>query len=199
MRRTAAIISTLLIVCANLFLGSAASAHDDIESVQPAAGSSVSAGIVDLNITFNEEVMNTSDGSGFEVVVSNAEGQLQSVGCVSPMGNTLSARAAIASAGDYTVSWRSVSADGHPIEGSYKFSVSDSAEVDSDLINNCPKLVIAPAPEAIEDPEAIAYSSSEGAIANDNTALEIGLLVVVVLLVLGLAIWVTRKAKRAKD
>jgi methionine-rich copper-binding protein CopC len=199
MRRATAIISALLVISANLFFGSAAQAHDDVTSVQPESGSSVEAGIIDLNVNFNEEVLLTSDGSGFEVVVANASGELQTVGCISPMGNTLSARAALATAGDYTVSWRSVSADGHPIEGSYKFSVSNSAEVDADLINNCPRLLIAPAPESIEDPEAIAYSSAGEAVANDNTALEIGLLIAVVAMVVFFAIWVTARRKKSKN
>ena len=199
MRRASAIISTLLVISANLFFGSAAQAHDDVISVQPESGSSVEAGIIDLNVTFNEEVLNTSDGSGFEIIVANASGDLQTVGCISPMGNSLSARAALANAGEYTVSWRSVSADGHPIEGSYKFTVSNTAEVDADLINNCPRLLIAPAPESIEDPEAIAYSSAGEAVANNNTALEIGILIVVVAMVVFFAIWVTARRKNSKN
>jgi methionine-rich copper-binding protein CopC len=199
MRRASAIISTLLVISANLFFGSAAQAHDDVTSVQPESGSSVEAGIIDLNVTFNEEVLNTSDGSGFEIVVANATGDLQTVGCISPMGNTLSARTALPNAGEYTVSWRSVSADGHPIEGSYKFTVSNTAEIDADLINNCPRLLIAPAPESIEDPEAIAYSSAGETVTNNNTALEIVILIVVVAMVVFFAIWVTARRKKSKN
>lgn len=199
MKRSASILSAILILVTNLFVGSAAYAHDEVVSVQPESGSAVDAGVIDLNITFNEDVMNTSDGSGFEVVVVNKSGETQTVGCVSPMGNTLSARTAITEAGDYTVSWRSVSNDGHPTEGSYSFMVSNSAEVDTDLINNCPRLLIAPAPESIEDPEAIAYSSAGEAVANNNTALEIGILIVVVAMVVFFAIWVTSRRKKSKN
>lgn len=193
MKRTASIIAAVLLFTANIFAASAAQAHDEVVSVQPESGSSVEAGIIDLNITFNEEVLNTADGSGFEVVVANSSGEQQTVGCISPMGNTLSARTAINQAGKYTVSWRSVSADGHPTEGSYIFSVSNSAEVDADLINNCPRLLIAPAPE---DPSAIAYSN--GAVANDNTGVEIGVLIGVVAVVVAFAIWVTAQRKKSK-
>lgn len=192
MRRTSTFIAALALILANLFSPSFAFAHDDVEAVFPEAGSTVEAGMIDLNITFNEEVLATENAAGFEVVVNSAKGEKQAVGCVSPMGTTLSARTAISSAGEYTVSWRSVSSDGHPTEGSYKFNVSGSSEIDADLINNCPRLLIAPAP--VDDPSAIAYSTD--ATANDNTAIEIGLLVLVVLIVIGSAIWVTAKPKR---
>lgn len=195
MRRTGSFIAAIILSFITFFMPSAAFAHDEVVSVSPEAGSTVEAGIIDLNITFNEDVMPTEEAAGFEVVVNDAKGARQAVGCVSPMGTTLSARTAIASAGEYTVTWHSVSNDGHPAEGSYKFNVSGSAELDADLINNCPRLLIAPAP--VDDPSAIAYSTD--ATANDNTVMEIGVLVVVVVLVIGSAIWVTAKRKKPKD
>jgi hypothetical protein len=90
-----------------------------------------------------------------------------------------------------------VSGDGHPIEGSYTFTATGTAEIAADEINNCPRLLIAPAP--IDDPSAIAYSTGVDAVANDNTLLEIGALVAVVVIVLAAAVWVTTKRKRAKD
>jgi len=138
-------------------------------------------------------VLTTDGATGFDVVVANTAGESQKVGCISPMGNTLSARVAIGTAGDYTVSWHSVSNDGHPAEGSYKFKVAGNASVDTTAIDNCPRLLIAPAPE---DPSAIAYSTN--AVANDNNGIEIGVLVTVVGLVISFAIWVTAGRKRAK-
>lgn len=198
MRRHYTFIAALLLITVNLFGGSAALAHDEVESVSPEAGSSVEAGVIDLAITFSEEVLTTDGATGFEIVVTNDKGVKQEIGCLSPMGNTLSARTIAGEAGEYTVDWHSVSSDGHPSEGSYKFTVTGRAGemIPSDALNACPRLLIAPAP--VDDPSAIAYSS-EGPAANDNSAIEIGILIFVVVVVLGAAIWVTSKRKRAKD
>lgn len=197
MRRKYTLLTALLLIVSSFFGGTAALAHDEVASVSPEAGSTVEAGIIDLSIVFNEEILATDGATGFDVVVTNSNGDIQPTGCISPLGNSLGARVAIGSAGEFTVNWHSVSSDGHPSEGSYVFNVSGSAELDADLINNCPRLLIAPAP--LDDPSAIAYASGVDAVANDNTAIEIGILVLVVVIVLGAAIWVTSKRKRAKD
>lgn len=199
MRRQYTFIAGLLLVAANIFGGTAAFAHDEVVSVSPEAGSSVEAGVIDLAITFSEEVMTTDGANGFEIVVTNEKGEKQEIGCLSPMGNTLTARTIAGEAGEYTVDWHSVSNDGHPSEGSYKFTVTGKAGemIPSDALQACPRLLIAPAP--LDDPSAIAYSGAVDAVSNDNTPLEIGLLVLVVLVILGSAIWVTTKRKRAED
>lgn len=193
MRRTATFMTAFALVFLSLFGPAAAQAHDEVDATFPESGSTVEAGIIDLSLTFNEEVLITNDSSGFEIVVKNAAGENQPVGCISPLGATLSARAALGVAGDYTVSWRSVSNDGHPAEGKYKFSVTGSAEVAPDEINNCPRVISA----LPDDPSAIAYSTD--AIANDNTPAELGILALVILIVIGSAIWVTAKRKKPKN
>ena len=197
MRRTASLIAAILLTSANLFGASAAFAHDEVVSVSPEAGSTVEAGIIDLNITFNEEVLTTNGTDGFEIVVTNEKGEKQEIGCLSPMASSLSARTLVTEPGEYTVSWHSVSNDGHPGEGTYKFNATGSSDIAKDELNNCPRLLIAPAP--VDDPSAIAYSTGGAVNANDNTPLEVGLLILVVVVVLGAAIWVTKKSKRAKD
>lgn len=193
MRRIATFITAVSLVFLGLFGAAAAQAHDEVDATFPESGSTVEAGIIDLSLTFNEEVLITNDSSGFEIVVKNAAGEKQPVGCISPLGATLSARAAIGTAGDYTVSWRSVSNDGHPAEGSYQFSVSGSAEVAPDEINNCPRVINA----LPDDPSAIAYSTD--AIANDNTPAELGVLAIVILIVITSAVWVTAKRRKPKN
>lgn len=199
MRRTTTFIAAALLISANLFSGTAAFAHDEVVSVYPEAGSSVEAGIIDLNISFNEEVLATENAAGFEIVVTNDKGEKQEIGCLSPMGSSLSARTIVGTEGEYTVDWHSVSSDGHPSEGSYKFNVTGRAAemIPADALNACPRMLIAPMP--VDDPSAMAYSTGVDVAANDNTPAEIGMLVLVVVLVLGAAIWVTTKRKRAKD
>jgi hypothetical protein len=66
-----------------------------------------------------------------------------------------------AAEGVYTVAYRVVSEDGHPIEGSFKFEVSVAAQSGeatpmpiNEPLEDDPTVLIAPAPEAIEDSAA---------------------------------------------
>jgi methionine-rich copper-binding protein CopC len=197
MKRKYTLLAALLLISANLFGASSAFAHDEVVGVYPEAGSTVEAGIIDLSITFSEEVLTTDGTSGFEIAVTNEKGEKQDIGCLNPMGSSLSARTIAGEAGEYTVDWHSVSSDGHPAEGSFKFNVTGRAGemISADALNACPRLLIAPAPE--ENPSAIAYSTDQDAVANDNTAIEIGILIFVVVVVIGSAVWVTTKRKRA--
>lgn len=183
----------LMFVAASIFSASPAFAHDEVLGTYPESGTTVEAGAIDLNIAFGEEVLTTQGTDGFEVAVTDAKGATQEIGCLSPLGSNLSARTAIATPGEYTVAWRSVSSDGHPAEGSYKFTVENTTgyELNKDDVLACPKTVIAPEP--LDDPSAIAYST--GPVANNNTVTEIGLLIVLVILVGGAAVWVTRRKK----
>lgn len=181
----------LMIVAASIFAANPAFAHDEVLGTYPESGSTVEAGAIDLNIAFGEEVLTTQGTDGFEVAVTDAQGATQEIGCLSPLGSNLSARTAIATPGEYTVAWRSVSSDGHPAEGSYKFTVENTTgyELNKDDVLACPKTVIAPAPQ-----ENTAGDADE-AVVNDNTVTEIGLLIVLIILVAGAAVWVTRRKK----
>jgi hypothetical protein len=108
----------------------AAQAHDEIVATSPVADSTVSAGVIDLSITFNEDIMKNPDLSGevFQLVEPNDNGILNlDGGCLDVNGPTLSTKVNLDKAGTYQVNWRSVSNDGHPNEGSFSFTLTNDS------------------------------------------------------------------------
>lgn len=99
----------------------AAQAHDVLESTQPANGSSIENIPAKIGMTFN----NTPTAIGSEILVQDSHGANWAVGPVEILDNQVSQEVkAGAPAGKYTVNWRVVSSDSHPIEGSFSFIVT---------------------------------------------------------------------------
>lgn len=145
-----------------ILLGSvSASAHAELEASNPIADSVIGAMPAQIELSFGEILM-VVEGSAEanQVTVSDAKGnrvddkktvvadRMASVG-VAPG----------AAEGVYTVAYRVVSEDGHPIEGSFKFEVSVAAQSGEAPVatpvpigeepEGAPTAVIAPAPEPV--------------------------------------------------
>ena len=143
MKKALALGAIITAISANLFFSSAAFAHDEVTGTYPAAGETVEAGQISVSVTFNEEVMPSPDNSGFEVKISDAKGNAQTVGCLMAGGTGLSVLTSLATPGDYTVDWRSVSNDGHPSEGTFKFAVANNSGYEQEAVDAlaCPMLL----------------------------------------------------------
>jgi methionine-rich copper-binding protein CopC len=92
---------------------------------------SVVGEISEVSVTANEELLNVGDtGKGFVITVRDANDLYFGDGCVTVDGDTASMPVSLTAAGKYTVAYRIVSNDGHPIEGSFSFRFDglDSAE-----------------------------------------------------------------------
>jgi methionine-rich copper-binding protein CopC len=97
----------------------AAQAHDTLESTDPAANSVVGSVPEKIGLTFN----NTPIAIGSVIRVVDATGTDQADGQVSIVDNHVTQPVkSEAPAGKYTVTWRVVSSDGHPIEGTFTFT-----------------------------------------------------------------------------
>ncbi|MDQ0871084.1 methionine-rich copper-binding protein CopC [Arthrobacter sp. V1I9] len=107
-----------------------AAAHDAIESFAPAEGAVVAEAPAAVKLTFN----NTPIALGAAVQVTDGSGTDQAEGPVVITDNVASqAVKTSAPAGRYTVTWRVVSSDSHPIEGQYTFIAGDSPGSSSSL------------------------------------------------------------------
>jgi methionine-rich copper-binding protein CopC len=96
-----------------------AAAHDVIEAVEPADGSVVAAVPAAVRLTLN----NPPIALGSEILVRDESGTNQSDGPVVIVDNHVAqAVKPGAPAGRYTVVWRVVSSDSHPIEGRFTFT-----------------------------------------------------------------------------
>ena len=105
---------------------SAASAHTEIDHTTPAADSSVEAGVQTVSVVFTDKILNLADST--EIVISDADGQAVEVSCVEVKNTSISADAFFPTAGVYEVTWRTVAEDGHPIDGTFSFTVTGTAE-----------------------------------------------------------------------
>ncbi|MET3812130.1 copper resistance protein CopC [Arthrobacter sp. UYEF3] len=102
-----------------LFPGAAAQAHDVLEATDPANSSAVRAVPEKIDLTFHH----TPTAIGSVVRVEDATGTDQADGPVTTIDNQVTQKVKTgAPQGKYTVVWRVVSADSHPLEGTFTFT-----------------------------------------------------------------------------
>lgn len=106
---------------------SAVFAHTALESANPAEGDVVTEELQEMVLEFNTDL---EQGSSF--TVEDERGQEVPIGVeIGGQSMTGTLGAAIAN-GTYTVNWKIIGADGHPIEGTYAFTL----KVSEDLISS---------------------------------------------------------------
>jgi methionine-rich copper-binding protein CopC len=115
-----AIASLLLAVLSSLATALAASAHAALRSMTPAAGSTVTTPPTEVVLTFNEAI-STSFAT---VAVTDSTGRPVSRGRPAVAGRTVTQPLADLGSGRYTVAFRVVSEDGHPVSQRASFTVA---------------------------------------------------------------------------
>lgn len=121
------LLSSFLVFATTFLVAPSAMAHDEVVDSYPSSGETVEAGQIGILVDFSKEVMANEGNEGFEIRVSDSQGNIQPVGCLEASGITLSSTTSLAAAGDYLVDWRSVGNDGHAIEGSFKFTLVNTS------------------------------------------------------------------------
>jgi copper resistance protein C len=107
-----------------LFAAGPASAHDAVEASSPSDGATVAAPPAEVSITLNQPPL----GLGSQVRVSGPAGTDWADGKVQIVDNVATQKLREgAPAGKYTVQWRVVSSDSHPIEGTFSFTATAGA------------------------------------------------------------------------
>lgn len=114
MRRLASVLLALGLVVA---VPTTALAHDVLQSTNPRDGASLAQLPKEVTLTFEEAPLQL----GSQVVVTGPSGPAAS-GAPKIEGNVVTqALSPTAPAGDYTVSYRVSSDDGHPVTGTFRF------------------------------------------------------------------------------
>lgn len=116
----AAVVAAFAFASALLFSAAPASAHDVAESTAPANGATVAEVPASVSITFNNRPL--AIGSGVTVTAGGenwADGPVEIID-----SQAVQKLRPDAPAGEYTVVWRVVSSDSHPIEGTFKFTAT---------------------------------------------------------------------------
>jgi methionine-rich copper-binding protein CopC len=172
------LLASSLLALATAFVATpAAFAHDDVVSTYPSSGETVEAGLVGIEVLFSEDVMVSENNDGLEIRISDSQGNEQPVGCLSAAGAGLYSTASLAAAGDYTVVWRSVGNDGHPLEGTFKFSITNSSNYEQQSADQIPCAIA-------YDSEAPLVTADGAKTAEDNSGL-VGLAIGAAFIVIG--------------
>lgn len=118
------VIATVVVLLAVFGSASAASAHDVLESTNPADGSTVPTVPSAITLTLD----NTPGTLGSAVQVKDASGTDWAQGNVQVLDHVATQQLKPgAPAGKYTVQWRLVSSDSHAIEGTFSFTATSGA------------------------------------------------------------------------
>ena len=163
-----------LLVAAGLGLAPAASAHSELVSASPADGSTVSTPPKHVVLTFNEDVGTVGDA----IIVTSPSGARVDTGATKVDGAKVSvALKPVTEPGTYTVAYRVVSDDGHPVTAQLTFSFQS------------PSTTTAPA-SSVASPGASDPSSSGG---NATPWIVVAALAVIVVV----AAWLLMRRRRA--
>lgn len=177
LRRAAlAAAAAALVVGGALIPAGPASAHDRLVGSTPAADVTVTAEPGSIALDFSEDLLALdAQASGFAIQVVNAsDGSFHEDGCVTIDGSTATSRIALGTAGTYQVTWRAVSSDSHPIDGTYSFTYAPAGDtVGGPAILRAPACGDAwagSAPTATPEPEGTMTTQGGGSAAPAPTA-----------------------------
>lgn len=129
-RALAGAVVVVAAITAALGGATAASAHDSLVSSSPAEGDTVAA-LSDVRLDFSANLLGTDGGN--IVIVVGPDGRHYESACAELAGPILTLPVELGDPGAYSVEWRAVSSDGHPVSGVIPFaytgeSVSTGAE-----------------------------------------------------------------------
>lgn len=116
-------IATLVVAVPVLGSSSPAQAHNYLVSSTPASGETLTTLPDTFEIRTNGPLLSLGGSTGgFALEVRDAAGSYYSDGCVTVQGPSMTEKAALGAAGQYTVLWQVVSTDGHTVSGQYDFT-----------------------------------------------------------------------------
>jgi copper resistance protein C len=161
--RRAATASAVLVAAGALVLGvpATALAHDGLVGTSPAAGATVAEAPDALELDFAGEplplgtlvAVTGPDGSP----VSSGDAQIRGTTVVQPIDDA-------AEAGTYRVEWRSTSSDGHPLSGTFDFTVT-AQQLAPAAAGTSPAAADAPSDDGAADDVAVEEAAADEGIA----------------------------------
>lgn len=129
-------LKVLLILVSVTFLASqpiTAHAHSALQSSIPSSGEVIDVLPSVISITFNEDLISIEGKQVNALTLQSADGSLYELSEPTISGAILSALVAVGQypAGDYVLSYRAVSADGHSITGEIAFTSTSLTSIES--------------------------------------------------------------------
>ncbi|MGA0119506.1 MAG: copper resistance CopC family protein [Candidatus Nanopelagicaceae bacterium] len=126
----------LFLILFLLFLISPASAHTSLVSSLPESGAVLNEVPSKVRLKFNEDLLLVDTKNPNRIEVINGIGQVVS-GMTMVDGPEIYTPLDLSfePSGEYTVKYRVVSADGHPIEGEYQFTVASPEVISAPVVD----------------------------------------------------------------
>lgn len=118
---------TLLGVTLALLPPVAAWAHTELESTNPRANATITKPVAAVALTFSGPIR----GRSTTVTVTGPDGRTYHSGAVQARDTTVTQAIRPLPGGAVKVTWRTAAADGHPLHGSFAFTVAPSAAAPS--------------------------------------------------------------------
>ena len=138
-------------------------AHTGLTNSSPADGEDITEDVHEIELEFNTKIETTSTMKVFndskeEIIISNTQvsDNVMTGGFMSPLDN-----------GTYTVEWKIIGADGHPIQGNYSFMVNQDKSEDPVVPEEIEETPAAPEEESVEKPVEQAIEDSSKVASND--------------------------------
>lgn len=108
-------------------------AHDELVSTNPAADTTLEQAPSELELTYSGDIMDVAGAN--QVRVTNAAGETVTEGEPEVDGTVVTQDLATQETDDtYTVTWRVVSSDGHPIQGTFTYTVGAGADQSTESV-----------------------------------------------------------------
>lgn len=115
-----------LVAAALIFTAAPAQAHDELVSADPPANATLTEAPTELTLTYSANLMDIESGNRVRVTDSAGNLLVEGAGDAKVKGTTVTQTINVKDPKadeTYTVTWRVVSSDGHPIQGTYTFTV----------------------------------------------------------------------------
>ena len=146
----AAVVAAVLAAAVVLLGASSAQAHNGLRSTTPSDGEQVASPPTEVTLTFDQPAI----AVGTAVLVTAADGTVVSEGDPALVDATVTQAVSGLSAGGYEAVWRVTSADGHPISGTFSFSVAAGAPSATSASPSASATGDTGTPTATESPQA---------------------------------------------
>ncbi len=140
-----------------LFTVAPAAAHTSLISTDPADGQTLKKPPATVSLRFAEPLLD----AGARMVAKDSTGATIELGPAQVQGQTLTAPwPTAADSGTYTVAYRAVAGDGHPLEGRFSFSIESATR--SPEPPAPAESAVPPAPDVSASPVSAATGQSTG-------------------------------------
>lgn len=168
-------------------ISSDAYAHTGLKSSNPANGSTVTEGLNEISLTFETEIEKTStfkllNATNEEIEVSNISiGEYEMIGTVD---NSIEN-------GSYTIQWKIIGVDGHPIEGEVPFIMNAPVLEDTtdEVVTEVETEDTETAVEETPEVNSTAVGTTEAEVKEDSSNSTTVVLMVVLFIVLAISVW----------